>query len=256
MCCTYLKVVILILCPWSFIIWKLNPLNVKCCVTPAYSYYSMFVSAISSGFLWISSWALKLWRAQCCTSTVKTTGCDLLVHIRDRLYVKETQSELSVFSWFADVTTAINGVVIENIDFWIVIEYHPLMMHFLKKKKIENKYLHFSWISSYWHSNNMCIKYMLIFVTCAIQVRLESEGSCWPFLMNLVWTWSLSNVHLCHLHVIWHWRMALQCSCMNPQVSMDTWHRISFSVHTSSCFHSAYRNVAGQICLVALILWD
>lgn len=35
------------------------------------------------------------------------------------------------------MTTAINVVVIENIDLWIVIEYRPLMMRFLKKKKLK-----------------------------------------------------------------------------------------------------------------------
>lgn len=66
MCCTYLKVVNLILCPWSFIIWNLNLLNVKCCVNSNNSID--VVSAISWGS-WIWSWALKVWHAQCCTST-------------------------------------------------------------------------------------------------------------------------------------------------------------------------------------------
>lgn len=55
--------------------------------------------------------------------------------ICDRLCVNETWSGLSVFRWFVNVTTAINVVVIENLYFWIVIEYHSLLMHFLTKEK-------------------------------------------------------------------------------------------------------------------------
>lgn len=118
---------------------------------------------------------------------------------------------------------------------------------FFFKEKI-NKYLHFSWISDYFHSN-LCLRYTLVLVTCAVHVRLEPEGSCWPVFINLVWTRSLSNVHLCHLHVIWGCRMALQCSCRNPRVSSGTW---GYILDTDPWFPTLetqpiYRNVQSKL---------
>lgn len=83
---------------------------------------------------------------------------------------------------------------LENIDFWIV------RMHFCKKTKTKpnnKKNICILHECSIWHYNNVCIKYMLISVTCAIQVRLLRM-----FLLEVISIWSLSHVNLCHLYVI------------------------------------------------------
>lgn len=79
---------------------------------------------------------------------------------------------------------------LKNIGFfWIV------RMHFCKKNI-------WKWKSAFYMNvqfdiNNVCIKYMLISVTCAILVRLVRT-----FLLKVIRIWSLSHVNVCHLYVV------------------------------------------------------
>lgn len=78
---------------------------------------------------------------------------------------KKRWSDLAACSWFTDVRSTIIVVMIGK--YWFLDGQEAFW-----KIKIENEYLNFTCLV--WHYNNVFIKYMLISVTCAVQVRLES----------------------------------------------------------------------------------